>query len=400
MKNEPNFIFKNRNPIAPLKIIAMENCRPLIEKVDRTIVDMRKGYINKYAEIDPSVLTRDYDTPSYLVEASCPRFGSGEAKGVIHSTVRGSDLYIISDVTNGSMTFKISGRTHYMSPDDHFQDLKRIVAAAMTSAYRVSVIMPFLYMSRQHKRENRESLDCAVALNELKDMGVANIITFDAHDNRVMNAIPTHDLDDYSPVYQLLKALERKFGGLQIDKDDVVVIAPHEGAMSRAIFLANNIGVGMGMFYKRRDYTVTLPDGRHPMIALEYLGPEVEGKSVFILDDIISTGASMLEAAEELKKMKAGRVIMGATFPLFTEGEEGIAKFDEAYKNGWFDYMVCTNLVYRDPELSKRPWYIEADLSIYISKIIDTMNHNVAVTKVITPTGRLQDLVARNRKNL
>ena len=383
MKNEPNFIFKNRNPIAPLKIIAMENCRPLIEKVDRTIVDMRKGYMNKFAGIDPSVLTRDYDTPSYLVEASCPRFGSGEAKGVIHSTVRGSDLYIVSDVTNSSMSFKISGRTHYMSPDDHFQDLKRIIAAAMTSAYRVSVIMPFLYMSRQHKRENRDSLDCA------------NIITFDAHDSRVMNAIPTHDLDDYSPIYQLLKALERKFGRLHIDKDEVVVIAPHEGAMGRAIFLANNIGVGMGMFYKRRDYTVTLPDGRHPMIALEYLGPDVEGKSVLILDDIISTGTSMLEAAEELKKKNAGRVIMAATFPLFTEG---IEKFDEAYRNGWFDYMVCTNLVYRDPELAKRPWYIEADLSIYLSKIIDTMNHNVAVTKVITPTGRLQDLVARNLK--
>ncbi len=395
MKKESTFIFKNRNLVAPLKIIAMDNCRPLIEKVDRTIVDMRKGYLNKYAEIDPSVLTRDYDTPSYLVEASCPRFSSGEAKGMIHSSVRGSDLYIISDVTNSSMTFKIAGEVHHMSPDDHFQDLKRIIAAAMTSAQRVSVIMPFLYMSRQHKRENRESLDCAVALNELKDMGVANIITFDAHDSRVMNAIPTHDLDDYSPVYQLLKALERKFGGLNIDKEDVVIIAPHEGAMGRAVFLANNIGVGMGLFYKRRDYTVTLPNGRHPYVALEYLGPEVENKNVLILDDIISTGTSMLETADELKKRHAGKVIIAATFPLFTQG---IERFDEAYSNGCFDYVVCTNLVYRDPELIKRPWYIEADLSIYLSKIIDTMNHNVAVAKVITPTERLQALVARNQK--
>ena len=395
MKKESTFIFKNRNLIAPLKIIAMENCRPLIEKVDKTIVDMRRGYLNKFAEIDPSVLSRDYDSQTYLVDASCPRFSSGEAKGVIHSSVRGSDLYIISDVTNSAMTFTISGQTHHMSPDDHFQDLKRIIAAAMTSAQRVSVIMPFLYMSRQHKRENRESLDCAVALNELKDLGVANIITFDAHDSRVMNAIPTHDLDDYSPIYQLLKALERKFGGLKIDKDEMVIISPHEGAMSRAIFLANNIGIGMGMFYKRRDYTTKLPDGRHPTVALEYLGPDVENKTVLILDDIISTGTSMLEAAAELKKKKVGKVIMAATFPLFTEG---LKDFDDAYSRGEFDYLVCTNLVYRDPELLKRPWYIEADLSVYLAKIIDTMNHNVAVTKVITPTERLQALIARNAK--
>ena len=393
MKKESSFFFKNRNLIAPLKIIAMENCRPLIEKVDKTIVDMRHSYLNKYAELDPSVLSRDYDAPSYLVEASCPRFSSGEAKGVIHSSVRGADLYIISDVTNSSMSFTISGEPHYYSPDDHFQDLKRIIAAAMTSAQRVSVIMPFLYMSRQHKRENRESLDCAVALNELKDLGVANIITFDAHDSRVMNAIPTHDLDDYSPIYQLLKALERKFGGLHLYKDEMVIISPHEGAMNRAIFLANNVGLGMGMFYKRKDYTTKLPDGRHPTVALEYLGPDVENKSVLILDDIISTGTSMLEAAAELKKRKVGKIIMAATFPLFTEG---LKDFDEAYARGEFDYLVCTNLVYRNPELLQRPWYIEADLSVYLAKIIDTMNHNVAVTKVITPTERLQALIARN----
>lgn len=395
MNKESAFFFKNRNLIAPLKIIAMENCRPLIEKADKTIVEMRHAYLNKYAEQDPSVLGRDYDKDSYLVEASCPRFSSGEAKGVILSSVRGSDLYIISDVTNNSMSFTISGEPHYYSPDDHFQDLKRIIAAAMTSAYRVSVIMPFLYMSRQHKRENRESLDCAAALNELKDMGVANIITFDAHDACVMNAIPTHDFDDYSPVYQLLKALERKFGGLNLNKDEMVIISPHEGAMRRAIFLANNVGLGMGMFYKRRDYTKKLSDGHHPAIALEYLGPDVENKTVLILDDIISTGTSMLEASAELKKKKVGKVIMMATFPLFTDG---LADFDEAYAQGNFDYLVCTNLVYRDPELLTRPWYIEADLSVYLAKIIDTMNHNVAVTKVITPTERLQALLARNSK--
>ena len=395
MKKESTFYFKNRQPIAPLKIIAMENCRPLIEKVDKTIVDMRRGYLNKYSTIDPTVTSRGYDTPSYLAEASCPRFGSGEAKGVIHSSVRGSDLFIISDVTNNSMSFKISGQTHYYSPDDHFQDLKRIIAAAMTSAHRVSVIMPFLYMSRQHKRENRESLDCAVALNELKDLGVANIITFDAHDPRVMNAIPTHDLDDYSPIYQLLKALERKFGGFKTDKDELVVIAPHEGAMSRGIFLANNIGVGMGMFYKRKDYTVTLPDGRHPTVELEYLGPDVENKTVLILDDLISTGTSMLEAAASLKERKVKKVIMAVTFPLFTEGLE---EFDKAYEDGVFDYLVSTNLIYHTPQLNERPWFIEADLSVYLSKIIDTMNHNVAVTTVISPTAKLQELILRNSK--
>lgn len=391
MRKEAKF-FKNRAPIAPLKIIAMENCRELLEEVNGMIVEMRQDYLAQFGD-DPHIKEREYDLKNYLVDADCPRFGSGEAKGVIKETVRGTDLFIISDVTNNNMSFKINGRTHYMSPDDHFADLKRIVAAAMTSAYRVSVIMPFLYSSRQHKRENRSSLDCAVALNELKNMGVANIITFDAHDARVQNAIPMHDFDNYSPIYQMMKALEKKFGGFHISKDEQVIISPDEGAMGRAIFLANNTGVGMGMFYNRKDYTSVNENGEHPTVAHEYLGPDVEGKTVMIVDDIISTGTRLMEAARDLKAMKAKRVIMCCTFPMFNEGYE---RFDKAYDAGWFDYLCTTNLINRDAELLEKPWYIEADLAKYIALIINTMNHNVAVTTVITPTSKLQEFVARN----
>ena len=382
-------LFKNRTPIGPLKIIGMENCRELAEMSNQRIVKLRQDMLAQ----DPSFSGREYDKENYLIKAQCPRFGSGEGKGVINETVRGSDLYIISDVTNSSLTFSINGRVHYMSPDDHFADLKRIVSAAMTSASRVSVIMPFLYESRQHKREFRESLDCSVALKELCAMGVSNIITFDAHDARVQNSIPLHDFDNYTPIYQLLKALESKFGSFELKKDEVVVITPDEGAMERAIFLANNVGVGLGMFYRRRDYT-RYEGKEHPVVSCEYLGPDVEGKTVIVLDDIISTGTRMLEAASELKKMKAKRVIMMCSFPLFTNGLE---PFDKAYKEGWFDYICSTNLVYRRPELKERPWYLEADLSTYMAKIINTMNHNVAVTSVITPTEKLQEFVKRHQ---
>ncbi len=386
------FFFKNRPLVAPLKIIAMDNCAELVKKADQHIVSLRKDYLVDNAADDPTVLTREYDKESYLTKIKCPRFGSGEGKGTIEESVRGCDVFIISDVTNNSMSFPMYGKPHYYSPDDHYQDLKRIVAACMSSAERVSVIMPFLYESRQHKRTNRESLDCAMALEELSDMGVSNIITFDAHDPRVQNAIPLHDFDNYSPVYQMLKALERKFGGFHYTKDDMIIISPDEGAMSRAVYLANILGVNMGMFYKRRDYTKVV-NGKNPIVAHEYLGPDVEGKTVMILDDMISTGESMLDTARDLKGRKAKDVIICCTFGLFTNG---FAKFDEAYEKGWFNYIVTTNLNYRNPEIFEKPWYIEADLSMYIGKIINTMNHNVAVTTVITPTERIQKLMARN----
>ncbi len=389
---EKQYYFRNRTPIAPLKIVAMENCRELVEKANRHIVALRQHYLSDYLDIDPTIRTREYEKESYLIKTSCPRFGSGEAKGVIEESVRGSDLFIVSDVTNNSMSFNINGRTHYMSPDDHYQDLKRIVAAASTSARRISVIMPFLYQSRQHKRVRRESLDCAMALEELSNMGVANIVTFDAHDPCVQNAIPLHDFDNYSPDYHFLKVLIQKFGREVIHKENMLIVSPDEGAMKRAIYLANTIGVDLGMFYKRRDYTV-VKDGVNPIVASEYLGPNPAGKVVLILDDIISTGFNILEASRYMKEHDASRVIICCTFGLFVTGFE---KYIQAHDEGVFDYMITTNLNYRDPIVLQQPWYLEADLSGYIGKIINTMNHNIAVTSVIDHTSLLQKLMVED----
>ncbi len=386
---EKQYYFKNRTPIAPLKIVAMDNCRELVEKANRHIVTLRKHYLADHSNDDPTILTREYDRDTYLVQTSCPRFGTGEAKGVIQESVRGSDLFIVTDVTNNSMTFPINGRPHYMSPDDHYQDLKRIVAAASTSARRISVIMPFLYQSRQHKRVRRESLDCAMALEELSNMGVANIVTFDAHDPCVQNAIPLHDFDNYSPDYHFLKVLIQKFGRGVMRKEDMLIVSPDEGAMKRAIYLANTIGVDIGMFYKRRDYT-RVEDGVNPIVASEYLGPDPAGKVVLVLDDIISTGFNILEAARYMKAQNASKVIICCTFGLFVTGFE---KYIKAHDDGVFDYMVTTNLNYRDPIVLEQPWYLEADLSGYIGKIINTMNHNIAVTTVIDHTSLLQELM-------
>ena len=389
---DKKYYFKNRLPIAPLKIVAMENCRELVEEADRHIVELRKQYLADHLSDDSTIATREYERDTYLIRTSCPRFGSGEAKGMILESVRGSDLFIVCDVTNNSMSFNINGRKHYMSPDDHYQDLKRIVAAASTSAYRISVIMPFLYQSRQHKRVRRESLDCAMALEELSDMGVANIITFDAHDPCVQNAIPLHDFDSYTPDYHFMKVLMQKLGTDAIRKEDLLIISPDEGAMRRAVFLANSIGVDMGMFYKRRDYT-RVEDGVNPIVASEYLGPDPAGRTVLILDDIISTGVNILEAARSMKAQKAGRVIICCTFGLFVTGFE---KYIKAHEEGIFDYMVTTNLNYRDPIVLEQPWYFEADLSGYVGKIINIMNHNIAVTSVIEPSNLLKDLLSNN----
>ena len=389
MEMDKTYYFKNRTLLAPLKIIAMDNCRELVEKADRHIVTLRKQYLADHAQDDATISGREYDKDSYLVRVQCPRFSSGEAKGMILESVRGSDLFIVSDVTNNSMSFKISGRTHYMSPDDHYQDLKRIIAAASTSAHRISVIMPFLYQSRQHKRVLRESLDCALALEELSSMGVANIVTFDAHDPCVQNAIPLHDFDNYSPDYNFLHVLLSQLQDIHFCKDNMLLISPDEGAMRRAVYLANTVGLDLGMFYKRRDYT-RIEDGVNPVVASEYLGPNPQGKIVLILDDIISTGFNILEAARDMKEHGAATVIICCTFGLFVAGFE---KFIKAHDEGIFDYMVTTNLNYRPPIVLEQPWYLEADMSGFIGKIINTMNHNIAVSSVVDPSRMLQTVL-------
>ena len=389
-----DYTFKNTIPLAPLKIVAMNNIAQFGKIVDDYIVSFRRNDSAVLSSQESNLELRGYDKDTYLVKADCPRFGSGEAKGMIYETVRGSDLFILTDVMNYSQTFSMFGQPHHMSPDDHYQDLKRIVAASMASARRVSVIMPFLYESRQHKRTARESLDCAIALEELSSMGVANIVTFDAHDPRVQNAIPLHDFDSYSAVYQFVKALLEKEQNLRIDKESLMIVSPDEGAMSRAVYLANNLGVDMGMFYKRRDYSRII-NGKNPIVAHEFLGSDVAGKTVIIIDDMISSGESMLDTTKELKRRGATKIIVCCTFGLFTNGFE---MFDAYHKEGWFDYVITTNLNYRRPELLQKPWYIEADMTKFVATIINTMNHNVAVSSVLSPTEKIQALVGRYRK--
>ena len=386
---ERTYFFKNRTPLAPLRIVAMDNCRSLVEKADRHIVELRRQYLADHSQDDATISGREYDKDTYLIQTSCPRFGSGEGKGTILESVRGCDLFIVSDVTNHSMSFNVNGRPHYYSPDDHYQDLKRIIAAASSSAHRISVIMPFLYQSRQHKRVRRESLDCAMALEELSDMGVANIVTFDAHDPCVQNAIPLHDFDNYSPDYHFIKVLLQTLGRKNFCKEDMLIVSPDEGSMQRGVFLANSVGMELGMFYKRRDYT-RVEDGVNPIVDSQYLGPNPAGKVVLILDDIISTGVNILDAAAEMKRQNADTVIICCTFGLFVAGTE---KFIRAHDEGLFDYMVTTNLNYRPESIVKQPWYLEADLSGYIGKIINTMNHNLAVSSVVDYPHLLQNVL-------
>ncbi len=388
-----DYTFKNTIPLAPLKIIAMDNCREFGKKVDDYIVSFRKNDEEILKARENNIKFRGYDRESYLTSISCPRFGSGEAKGMIHESVRGSDVFILTDVINYSLSYPMYGKTHQMSPDDHYMDLRRMISAALPTARRVNVVMPFLYESRQHRRTQRESLDCAMALEELADMGVANIITFDAHDPRVQNAIPLHDFDSFPAVYQFLKALLQADKTLSLDKENLMVISPDEGAMSRAVYLANNLGVDMGMFYKRRDYS-RIVGGKNPIVAHEFLGADVEGKTVIIVDDMIASGDSMLDTSRELKRRKAKKVIVCCTFGLFTSG---FANFDAAYQRGDFDYVVTTNLNYRKPELLEKPWYLEADMSKYVATIINTLNHDVSISNVITPTDKIQALINRYR---
>ena len=330
-----------------------------------------------------------YERPSYLLDCELPRFGTGEGKGVIKTTVRGDDLYIMVDVVNYSLTYKLFGRENHMSPDDHYQDLKRIIAAVGGKARRITVIMPFLYESRQHKRNGRESLDCALALQELVNMGVDNIITFDAHDPRVQNAIPLNGFETVRTTYQFVKALLRNISGLKIDSDHMMIISPDEGGMSRAIYTASVLGLDVGMFYKRRDYT-TVVNGRNPIISHEFLGSSVEGKTVVIIDDMISSGESMLDVAKELKARKADRILVFSTFGLFTNG---LDIFDKAYEDGIIDRIFTTNLIYQAPELLSREWYISCDMSKYIAYIIDTLNHDASISDLLNPVERIHTII-------
>ncbi|MCR5742615.1 MAG: ribose-phosphate pyrophosphokinase [Lachnospiraceae bacterium] len=394
MSNE--FTFDNVIPVGPLKIIALEGAKQLAEEVDKYIVQFRQNDAEALENKEISLQLRGYDRDSYIMKTSCPRFGSGEAKGVLHESARGADIFIIGDVTNYSLTYNVCGHTNHMSPDDHYADLKRMISTSIGPAKRVTVILPFLYESRQHKRNKRESLDCAMALEELTQMGVNNIITFDAHDPRVSNAIPLNGFDNFQPPYQFMKALLSREKNLQIDKEHLMVISPDEGAMGRSVYFANNLGVDMGMFYKRRDYS-KVENGRNPIVAHEFLGSSVEGKTVIIIDDMISSGESMLDTARELKERGAQRVIICCTFGLFTNGFDS---FDEYHDKGIFDYVITTNLNYRPAELFTKPWYIEANMSKFLAAIINTLNHDQSVASVIDPTIRIQKLIAQYNDGL
>ena len=379
-------------PVAPLKIAAMESCNELAGQIDRHLVELRN---DRSLHNHSSIEFKGYKCDSYLLQCKCPRFGSGEAKGMILESVRGDDVFVMTDVGNYSLTYKMCGYENHMSPDDHYQDMKRIIATAMNSAKRVNVIMPFMYEGRQHKRTKRESLDCALALQELTAMGVSNIITFDAHDPRVANAIPLNGFDNYMPPYQFMRAVLKVDKTLKIDNEHFMVVSPDEGGMNRAVYFANVLGVDMGMFYKRRDYS-TIVNGKNPIVAHEFLGTNVEGKDVIIVDDMISSGESMLDVAKKLKDRKANKVFICTTFGLFTDG---LAKFDEYYEKGYFDYVITTNLTYRSFELRNRCYYLEADMSKFMALIIDTINHDYTTENVMSPTEKIKAIVSKYYEN-
>ncbi len=373
-------------PVGTLKIAALEGCREFGRAVDRHLVSSRRDAVanNAYLASLPGYLA-----DSYLLDCRCPRFGTGEGKGEIHESVRGSDLYILVDVCNYSLTYTVCGHENHMSPDNHYQDLKRIISAATGKAKRINVVMPFLYEGRQHKRSKRESLDCSLALQELTDMGVSNIITFDAHDPRVQNAIPLKGFDTFMPTYQFLKALLDNVEDFQLDNDHLMIISPDEGAMGRAVYFSSILGIDMGMFYKRRDYS-TIINGKNPIVAHEFLGDSVEGKDVIILDDMISSGESMLDVARQVKERGAKRVFVCTTFGLFTDGFD---KFDEYYEKGYLSKLVTTNLNYRNPELLTKPYYAEADMTRFLAIIIEALNHDTTLGKMETPTEKINELL-------
>jgi ribose-phosphate pyrophosphokinase len=373
-------------PVGALGLIPITGCEELGGKVNDYLVKWRGESAHQYKD---DVVFTGYAQDNFIIDAKVPRFGSGEAKGIIGQSVRGKDIYLMVDVLNYNITYSLSGNINHMSPDDHFQNLKRIIAAIGGKARRINIIMPFLYESRQHKRSGRESLDCALALQELVRMGADNIITFDAHDPRVQNAIPLSGFETVTPAYQFVKGLLHTVKDLQIDSDHMMVISPDEGATARAIYLANVLGLDMGMFYKRRDYT-RIVDGRNPIVAHEFLGSSVEGKDVIIIDDMISSGDSILDVAKQLKQRKARRIYAAATFGLFTNGMD---KFDQAYEEGLLDGILTTNLIYQTPDLLSKPYYINCDMSKYIALLIDTLNHDGSISTILNPSERIQHVV-------
>ena len=375
-------------PFGTLGILSLESSQEMGKRVNDYIVDWRAERAKKHTAASSLA---GYNRNSFLIHSACPRFGSGEAKGIISESVRGEDLYLLVDVCNHSLTYTVCGQTNHMSPDDHYQDLKRIIAAVGGKARRITVIMPFLYESRQHRRSARESLDCALALQELTQMGVESIITFDAHDPRVQNAIPLKSFETVQPTYQFIKALLKNVEDLTINSDHLMVISPDEGAMSRAVYYANVLGIDVGMFYKRRDYS-RIVDGRNPIIAHEFLGSDLKGKDVIIIDDMISSGESMIDVATELKRRKANRIFVAATFGLFTNG---MKKFDHAHETGLIDKVLTTNLVYQPLEVLDRDYYINVDMSKYVALLIDTLNHDQSISELLNPTERIHNVLRK-----
>lgn len=373
-------------PVGPLGIIALESSKTLGQHVNDYLVEWRNS---RESEHKGTIAFFGYQRDSYLMKACCPRFGTGEAKGQIKESVRGFDLYLLVDITNHNLTYKVCGNVNHMSPDDHYQDLKRIIAAVGGKARRITVIMPFLYEGRQHRRTSRESLDCALALQELIHMGVDSILTFDAHDPRVQNAIPLNSLETVTPNYQFIKAMLHNVDDIRFDAKHMMVISPDEGGMSRAVYFANVLGLDMGMFYKRRDYTRVV-NGRNPIVAHEFLGSDINGRDVLIVDDMISSGESILDVATELKRRNAGRIFVATTFGLFTNG---LAKFDEAYEKGLIYRVLTTNLIYQTPELLTKPWYIDVNMSKYIALLIDTLNHDNSISHLLNPVERIQRIM-------
>lgn len=380
-------------PVAPLKIVYLNGSQEMAKAVDNSLVKSRKSLMSSlsFANVIPG-----YVEPSYIANAHYYRYGTGEGKVVLEDSVRGSDLFIIGDVTNYSVTYKVCGRINHMSPDNYFQDLKRAISAASGQAHRITVILPFLYESRQHRRSGRESLDCALALKELADYGVSNIITFDAHDPRVSDAIPLVSFDNFMPTYQFLKALLKAVPDLEFDKNHFMVISPDEGATDRAVYFSNILGADMGMFYKRRDYS-KIVNGKNPIVAHEFLGDTVEGKDCVIIDDMIASGGSMLDVCKQIKARGARRVFICTTFGLFTEG---IKKFDEYYEKGMFTKLITTNLTYRPPELLRREYYIQADMFDYMARIIDTLNHDQSMVAVKNTTSKITNKLSEIMKDL
>ena len=379
MAMESQTFFSAENRVAPLGIVPLAGARELSEKVEAHLVRWAKR--------------AGMDVDTFIIENSCPRFSSGDSKGLIKSTVRGYDLFFVVDVGNYSLTYNYFGNQNHMSPDDHYQDLKRLIQAASGKAHRVNVVMPLLYGGRQHRRSYRESLDCAYMLQELQQMGVSNVLTFDAHDPRVQNAVPVMGFDNLMPTYQVLKKLFKDFPDLSTDKKDFMIVSPDEGALNRNMYYASVLGVDMGMFYKRRDYTRVV-NGRNPIIAHEYLGDSVEGKDVFVADDIIASGDSILDLAHNLKRRKAKRVFAGATFAFFTSGLEA---FDKAYAEGVIDHVFATNLTYTPKEVLDRPWFSQADMSKYMAFVIATLNHDQSLSYLLNPWNRIEKLLTKYR---